>query len=322
MDHKEEIRSVIEKAQKIAMFGHRNPDGDCVWSLLWMGNLLKKQGKLVSYFTPTPVSKRFDFLPEISEIKTEFDYGDYDLLLFVDFSECGRIQEFWEHNEQYFADHTIAVIDHHITKVCNPAWIRHSDADAMSACEVILELTYPWWPDLYDADIATMLYLGLTTDSGNFKYDDNHARILANAMRLVQLWAKKKLIIDKAIRRRSFSSVKMMQRLFDRLQQKGGLVYSRYNNKDVEELQLQDDEADDGQIVIQDIEEAIVTSIFREQNGYFHGSMRSKDYNVEQIASSFGGGWHLHAAWFRIPLHGTFEETLEEISSKIASMIV
>lgn len=133
----------------------------------------------------------------------------------------------------------------------------------------------------------TCLYLGLTTDSGNFKYDTNHEKILANAMKLVQLRSRKKLIIDKAIRRRSLRSVKMMQRLFDRLQQKWGLVYSRYNNKDIEELQLQDDEADDGQIVIQDIEEAVVTSIFREQNGYFHGSMRSKEYNVEQIASSF-----------------------------------
>lgn len=321
MDNRQQIKTTLENAKRIAMFGHRNPDGDCVGSLLWMGNLLKKQGKSVSYFTPTPVSKRFDFLPEISEIKTEFDYWDYDVLLFVDFSECGRIQEFWEHNEQYFADHPIVVIDHHITKVCNPEWMRHSDADAMSACEVILELTHPWWSELYDEHIATCLYLGLTTDSGNFKYDDNHERILANAMKLIQLGAKKKLIIDKAIRRRSFRSVKMMERLFQRLQQKWGLVYSRYNNKDIEELQLEDDEADDGQIVIQDIEEAVVTSIFREQNGYFHGSMRSKDYNVEQIASSFGGGGHLHAAGFRVPLHGTFEETLEEISTKIAQMI-
>lgn len=59
-----------------------------------------------------------------------------------------------------------------------------------------------------DAYIATCLYLGLTTDSGNFKYDDNHERILANAMKLVQLGAQKKLIIDKAIRRRSFRKCK------------------------------------------------------------------------------------------------------------------
>gem|GEM_PF-6330234 len=40
--------------------------------------------------------------------------------------------------------------------------------------------------------------------------------------------------------------------------------------------------------MIQDIAEAKATCIFREQNGSFHGSMRSKAFDVEQIARAFG----------------------------------
>ena len=48
MDQKLKIKSALEWAQNIAIFWHRNPDGDCVWSLLWMGSLLEKQGKNIS----------------------------------------------------------------------------------------------------------------------------------------------------------------------------------------------------------------------------------------------------------------------------------
>jgi hypothetical protein len=48
----------------------------------------------VSYFTPTQPSKIFDFLKATKKIKTEFDYGTYDLLVFVDFSAYKRIDEF------------------------------------------------------------------------------------------------------------------------------------------------------------------------------------------------------------------------------------
>lgn len=321
MDTKTQIKSIIESSNKIAIFWHRNPDWDCVGSLLWMGALLEKQGKQVSYFTPTAASDRYDFVGDVSVIKTEFDYGQYDVLLFLDFSEISRIYEFWDGHETYFEKYPIVVIDHHISKTPNESRLRESDPNAMSACEVIFELTYPWWPELFDENIATYFYLGLTTDSGNLTYDENHERILKNSLKLIQLGAKKKLIIDKVIRNKSFKTVKMMERMFSRLEIKGEFVYSRYTSDDIKELWVSEDDADAGQIVIQDIEEAKATCIFREQNGSFHGSLRSKAFDVEKIARSFGWGGHLYAAGFRVDRVGDFETQLEQISTQIAAMV-
>ncbi|MEI6426623.1 MAG: DHH family phosphoesterase [Candidatus Absconditabacteria bacterium] len=321
MNNKLQIKAVIENAHKIAIFGHRNPDGDCVGSLLGMGALLQKQGKDISYFTPTAVSNRYSFVGDISRIKTEFDYGTYDLLLFLDFSDISRIYEFWNGHEEYFTKYPIVVIDHHISKTPDPTRLRESDPNAMSACEVIFELVYPWWPDVFDKEIATCFYLGLTTDSGNMTYDEDHERILKNSLKLIQLGANKKLIINNVIRNKSFKTVKMMERMFARLEKKGDFVYSRYTGDDIKELGVSEDDADAGQIVIQDIAEAKATCIFREQDGSFHGSLRSKSFDVEQIARSFGGGGHLFAAGFRMDRVGDFKIQLEQVSNQIASLV-
>ena len=141
----------------------------------------------MSYFAPTQVSNYYAFVADISQVKTEFDYQDYDVILFVDFSDSSRIQEFWTGHEDYFAQKQIIVIDHHMSKNLETQRLRECDPDSMSACEVIFELTYPRWPQHYDETVVNCLYMGLTTDSGNFSYDVDHERILKNALKLVQL---------------------------------------------------------------------------------------------------------------------------------------
>jgi phosphoesterase RecJ-like protein len=82
-------------------------------------------------------------------------------------------------------------------------WKVIHDTQSTSTCEIILENTLNIREEYYDKEIATYLYLGLTTDSGNFRYDENHERILKNALTLIQLGADKKSIIDNVINNKS-----------------------------------------------------------------------------------------------------------------------
>ena len=79
-------KHMIEKAKKIALFGHMSPDGDCIGAMLGLGRLLEKQKKNISYFVPNKPSKVFDFIKNIKRLKSNFDYKNYDLLIFVDFT--------------------------------------------------------------------------------------------------------------------------------------------------------------------------------------------------------------------------------------------
>lgn len=317
------IRKIIEKADSIALFSHKNPDGDAIWSLLWFGMLLEKMKKKTSYFTPTLPSRIYDFLPNVEKISSEFDYWKYDVLLFLDFSDYSRIQSFYDKNPDYFNNHTIIVIDHHIYTQKHENWNIVTDHTAVSACEVILEYTYKRWPELYDSTIATYLYLGLTTDSGNFRYDEDHKRILKNALQLIELGADKKTVVNNAFRRKSFAWVKMMELMFKRLQKKWDLVYTRYTNKDIEKLWIDREEADFGQVIIQDIEDAKVTVIFREDknNNVCTMSFRSKNINVQEIAKHYGWWGHIHAAWCSVPRKWRFVKQVDKLATQITKMI-
>jgi bifunctional oligoribonuclease and PAP phosphatase NrnA len=76
----------IQQAKKIAIFGHMSPDGDCIGAMLGLGRLLEKQKKQVKYFVPNKPSKIFSFVKNINRLKSRFDYKNYDLLIFVDFT--------------------------------------------------------------------------------------------------------------------------------------------------------------------------------------------------------------------------------------------
>ncbi len=317
------LQQKIESAKNIAIFWHKNPDGDCIWSMLGFWALLEKLGKKVKFFTPTLPSRIYDFLKETKKISSKFDYGNYDLLLFLDFSEYSRISSFYDQDPGYFDNHDIVVFDHHVYEHKYQNRNIISDPTAMSACEVIFEYTYTLWPKYYDKDIATYFYLWLTTDSWNFRYDEDHERILSNALNLIKLWADKKNIVNNAFRKKSFAGVKMMELMFKRLQKKWWLVYTRYTEKDLKKMGIDRDEADFWQIIIQDIDEAKVTVIFRDDpiNKKCCLSFRSKYVDVQKIAKHFGGWWHIHAAWCTIPRKWTFQQQVKDLGSKISKMI-
>jgi len=80
------VKHMIEKSNKIALFGHMSPDGDCIGAMLGLGRLLEKQKKKVSYIVPNKPGKTFDFVKGIKRLKSNFDYKKYDLLIFIDFT--------------------------------------------------------------------------------------------------------------------------------------------------------------------------------------------------------------------------------------------
>jgi len=317
------IQKILESANTLALFGHRNPDWDCIWSMLGFGRLLEKMGKDVNYFTPTLPSKIYDFLPETKKFSSDFDYWKYDVLVFLDFSEYSRISSFYDQDTDYFKNHSIVVFDHHVYEHKYENRNVISDPTSMSACEIVFEKTYKWRNDFYDSKIATYFYLWLTTDSGNFRYDEDHKRILTNALELVNLGADKKMIVNNAFRRKSLAGIKMMERMFKRLTKKWDLIYSRYTEKDLEELNIDREEADFWQVIIQDIDEAKVSIIFRtdEINWKCYMSLRSKYIDVQKIAKMFWWWGHIHASWCAVPRIWSFENQVQDLSQKIADLI-
>lgn len=313
------FRKVLESSNKIAIFWHENIDWDCIWSMLWLWKLLEKQWKKIAYFTPSEPSKIFNFLPDVKKIKTNFDYAKYDLLIFTDFTGYSRISKFTENKSKYFDDNKLIIIDHHPENSTPKHAILKKDIHSISACEIVFETTYKRRKKYYDKDIATYLYLGLTTDSGNFRFDQwaQTPRIFKNALKLINLWADKKSIVENIFRTKTFQSIKFMQKVLDRMLQDWNIVYSYYQDSELSKYKLDEEEAVYGQFVMQDIMGPDIVVLFKKIWKFIKWSIRSKKADVSKIAQSFWWWWHRNASGFKVEFKSNFNKEIKEIIKKI-----
>lgn len=330
MDKKATIaKHTIEQAKKIAIFWHMNPDGDCIGAMLGLGRLLEKQKKKVSYFVPNKPSKIYAFIKNVKRLKSNFDYKNYDLLIFVDFTWLDRIGIISQAKPKYFEKKPIVVFDHHIGN-----WLDHGiiikDIHSISACEILFEYTYKRWPHFYDKDIATYFYLGITSDSANYLFEEDHIRTFTNGLKLLKLGADKDLVVNNLIRKKSFNSIKFLQLLLNRIKQKEGLVYTYYDDDELKKYEIDQEEAAYGLHIIQNIDGPNIVLLIRKigkvirwslRAKQIEGKWRNKNIDCNKIAKSLWGGGHKLAAGFGVPAKDNFEHQIEEIVTYINTII-
>lgn len=175
LTHKEAF-SLLEKIDNILILTHRNPDGDAVGSMFALYHALKNMEKNVRCIIDT-VSKALAF-PVVEEAFTEFQP---DYVVTVDVADNKLLTP---ETLSLYGDKIYLAIDHH---AANKPFSQHLllDSSASAACEVIydmlegagLEITF---------EIAQALYLGISTDTGCFRYHNTTAHTLFVASRLVE----------------------------------------------------------------------------------------------------------------------------------------
>lgn len=326
MNDKDLVIKRLEESNNIAIFGHENPDGDCIWSMLGLGSLLEKQWKKISYFTPNPISNTFLFLEGTDKIKSDFDYWIYDLLVFVDFSGYRRMNTTATSNEKYFDENKIIVIDHHLWNETPSHAIVYKDSKAMSNCELILEITWDVWNKYYDSKIATYLYMWLLTDSGVFRYDrwlDQSKRLFSNSVKLLELGADKVWLIKTLFRSKRFEAVEFMQILISRMKYEWFVLYTYFTQEELESRKIDEEEAIYAQFIMQEIIWPKLVIVFKVFPEYIKWSIRTNDLsmNCEKIAVNFRWWWHEWAAWFKIDRDGDYIKIIKSTVDKIQDLI-
>ena len=319
----EELKIKLEQAHKIAIFWHQSIDWDAIWSMFWLWLQLEKLWKNISYFTPDAPNDTFLFLP-IQNLKTEFDYLPYDLIVFVDFSTYNMIQKFTLWHEDYFDNKEKVIIDHHIFSKELPNSVEFRDDVSISAAQLIFELTQQWWPDLIDSQIATFMLMWIMTDSWNFRFDEwnESIRVSRNNLALLEKWAKKKDIIDNVFRSKSYEDLEFMQIILGRLQKTGDIIYSWYAQEELEKFWLHPDSADYTLYLIWDIKDQNLVILWKEKDDCVKVSLRGKGkYNCRDIATHFGWWWHANAAWCTIDKSWSMDKVITVCVEKVKELI-
>lgn len=180
IQQQDEIRRLIAEAEKIAVVGHQNPDGDAVGAVIGIAEWVRDAyGKTCTMLLPDAYPDFLQWMPNANfivrndkqEDKVAEILKETDLLFCVDFNDVSRVGEDMKPVLSAF-EGKIIHIDHHIGANLNAA-VTLSEENVSSTCEIILRMVMEMDDyDKMDKGFCTAIFTGMMTDTGNFAYDN------------------------------------------------------------------------------------------------------------------------------------------------------
>lgn len=316
----DQIGEVLRKHQRFVVLSHVRPDGDALGSELALGLSLKKLGKDVRVWNEEGMLEKYSFLPHADLVtKAPADPEEVDVVVALDTAIQNRL------------GNTVAAIksakvwiniDHHPS---NPGYgdLVCIDPSAPATGQILFELlktqNFP-----IDRDIATNLYVAISTDTGSFQYSNTTARTFEIAAELVRAGVDvgqiSQLTYENYPRRR----VELLRELlgtmrFDANDRVASFKLSLATAKKLGVLP----EDNEGLIDHLRAIHGVIAAIFFEElsDGKVRVSMRSKNekVNVCAICEKFGGGGHVLAAGARVK--GTLAEVEKKILEEVCDVV-
>ena len=185
------VSQLLEHPKKIVIIGHKNPDGDAVGSCLGLYFYLKMKGHEAQVVMPNDFPKFLKWLPGCDSLLTyEKEHAQSvaaieaaDIICTLDFNAFNRTGDVAHHLEASEAG--FIMIDHH-QQPDDYATAMYSDTHMSSTCEMVYHFIDALGDSaLISSEIATLLYTGIMTDTGSFRFPSTTAithRVIAHLM--------------------------------------------------------------------------------------------------------------------------------------------
>ncbi len=291
----EEIISAIKSAGTVLVCGHIRPDGDCVSSALAVKCLCEKLGKSADAVCDIDNDKP-DNLGHLKDYDafgtTRYEY--YDLFIAVD---CATVKRLGKYKDNLDSAAFSINIDHHPTNE-RYGKINYIDGDASSTCEIIFGLFEN--SGLIDKDIATMLYTGLSTDTGHFMHSNTDSNVFGIAEKLTRYGLDVGSINNELYCSKSFARIKLTACALNGIQlfEDGRIALMVITQADLKACGCKSDDTEGLIDYASSIRGVKISIAMCEQvgGGQFRVSLRSKKADVAAVAETFGGGGHKLAA--------------------------
>lgn len=300
------LLEIFEKAQTVGICSHYSPDGDNLGSMTAFGKYFKNLGKEVTLLQEDHVPESLGFLPYIEEM-TSWNGEFFDLLIVTDCADEKRLGPLEKVLE---AGEIIVNIDHH-QKNSFFGDVNITVPGKSSTCEMVYDL-FRSLNIRIDEDMATSLYTGILTDTGNFKFSSTNSNTLKAGAHLLDLGARKEVIIREVFDNAPLKAKMMEAAILEDAEffKDSKLVLTKVFQKDLEEKDLSMDQFDHVVQYYRGTEEVYVSALFKERKKGFKISLRSSKIPVNELAEKFGGGGHIYAAGCFIP--GDFNQVKTE----------
>ncbi len=287
----EQMKVIFDKIKaydRIVIFRHNRPDGDAVGSTLGLQGILR-----LTY-------------PQKEIIVNNCDYSDYvgflggedqpmpdefyaeALGIIIDTATSDRVS-----NPRYALCKEICKIDHHIPKESygDYEWVEEHRS---SACEMIAAFYAAFKDELkIDVATATLIYAGMVTDSGRFRFRS----VSGDTMRLAGMLLDEGVDTDHLyanLYMKDFHTLKFQAAVFNKMKiTENGVAYLYVSRAMQEKFGLTFEEACASVSYMDSIKNSLIWIAFIEaDDGNIRVRLRSRFVTINQVAEKYNGGGH------------------------------
>lgn len=307
-----QLENTLFNATNVAIITHMNPDGDTIGSSSALALLLAAKNIQVSVITP---NKTPDYLKSVAGAEYVIDFLEKtaeaitiirgaDLIICMDFSDYQtRTGEIAPHITKNTTA-TKIVFDHHIAPLLDGYSLSFCDEKESSTAHILLKTLINFsMQGLITKQIASAIYVGMMTDTGNFSYGNLTPELFRNISLLISKGIDPVEINNQMFNVKSENSLRLCGFATSKKMVVDYPTHSAYIILTAEELKEYKYESGDTEGLVNvplSINGIYNSALFTEADGFIKVSLRSikcvgKDMN--QFARKYySGGGHINAA--------------------------
>lgn len=305
-----DIGLAVENASIINIISHKSPDGDNMGSTLGLYLSLKEKykNKTINIIKPDDIPSKYKFIEE-----TKFyndDMSECDVLLVID---CADERRLLNEDNLKFAKKIINIDHHKSNKYFGDInyVLEEYSSSAEIVYDIIKELELPM-----NKEIATMLYIGIDTDTGRFMYSSTTDETMQKVSKLMCYGIDINEINIKLYRSMSKNIFDLYKLAINKINFYKDFAYLVLENDDFLKTNTSRDDTDDILAFLQGLEDYDMIAIIKEVKDIYKVSLRSKyKYDVGSIGEDFDGGGHKYAAGL------TYKGSLDELVKRLKGYV-
>ena len=289
---KNTILEKIRQYDRIIIARHQRPDGDAVGSSQGLVEILRlsfPDKKII--VANQDASEYLAFLETEETDPDSIDYSDA-LGIVTDTANLERCA-----NKRITEAKELIKIDHHIdiAHFGDYSWVED---DRSSVCEMITSFLYTF-RDVLSCNLkaATLLYMGMVTDSGRFKYVETKGDTLRLAGYLLDMGIDTETL-HANLELENFEFFKFKAFIYEKMNiTENGVAYLYVDKAMQERFHLSREQASNSVDFMNKIRGSLIWIAFIDNpDGSIRVRLRSRFVTVNALANSYGGGGHANAS--------------------------
>jgi len=311
----------IRSHSRFLLTSHVNPDGDAIGAVMglqWALSKLGKEGVIILDGKPPEV---FNFLEGYSRVRSLASAGSTELFSTAIFADSPTVERVGAASGLLAPGAAILNLDHHISNE-NFGQVNLTPFEMSSSAEVVYRLIMELGL-APDRACAEYLYTGIIIDTGRFRFSNTAPETLRVAADLVAAGARPDKISEALYERNTYQTTRALGKFIDSVEMhyNGKVAVGGFDHGFIMSdfyKQVETEGFVNHALAIKGVE---VAGFLREvEPGKTRGSLRSRSsFDVNELASAFGGGGHAKAAGCTImaPLAQAREKLLAEIGKRL-----